>query len=135
VVSNQLSLARMVREPWPGCLDCGGSEWRAWLTERQMPVLAWSAQARGFFRPRARLERLVESWHADDNFERRRRVTELALERGVAPNSIALAYVLAQPFPTFALIGPKTLDETRSSLEALTVRLSPAELAWLNLEA
>jgi aryl-alcohol dehydrogenase-like predicted oxidoreductase len=134
VLSNHLSLARMVRAPWPGCLDCWDREWRTWLGERNMPVLCWSAQARGFFRPRPRLERLVECWHADDNFERLRRATELAEARGVAPNSVALAYVLAQPFPTFALIGPKTLDETRSSLEALSVELSPAELEWLNLE-
>jgi predicted dehydrogenase/aryl-alcohol dehydrogenase-like predicted oxidoreductase len=135
VLSNQLSLARMVRAPWPGCLDCWDSEWRAWLGARQMPVLCWSAQARGFFRQRPRLERLVECWHAEDNFERLRRADELGRERGVAPNSIALAWVLAQPYPTFALIGPKTLDETRSSLEALTVELGPAELKWLNLEA
>ena len=30
--------------------------------------------------------------------------------------------------------GPRTLEETRSSLAALPVELSPAELAWLNLE-
>ena len=47
---------------------------------------------------------------------------------------IALAYVLSQPFPTFALIGPRQLSETRTSLPALDVTLSPDELAWLNLE-
>ena len=44
------------------------------------------------------------------------------------------AYVLTQPFPTFALIGPRLISETVSSLECVGVQLSARELAWLNLE-
>ena len=47
---------------------------------------------------------------------------------------MALAYVLAQPFPVFPIIGPATMRETASSLEALRVALSPEEAEWLNLE-
>jgi aryl-alcohol dehydrogenase-like predicted oxidoreductase len=47
---------------------------------------------------------------------------------------VALAYVLCQPFPTFPLIGPRSLQELRTSLPALTVELSADELEWLNLE-
>ncbi len=50
------------------------------------------------------------------------------------PIAIALAYVLCQPFPTFPLIGPQTLDEVRTSWEALDVQLTPEEVRWLNLE-
>jgi len=32
-------------------------------------------------------------------------VNELAKKKNIAPINIALAYVLCQPFPTFALIG------------------------------
>jgi aryl-alcohol dehydrogenase-like predicted oxidoreductase len=46
---------------------------------------------------------------------------------------VALAYVLHQPFPTFALIGPRRLSETRTSTEALRVHLSPDEVDWLDL--
>jgi aryl-alcohol dehydrogenase-like predicted oxidoreductase len=52
----------------------------------------------------------------------------------VLPINIALAYVLGQPFPTFPLIGPRQLSETRTSCQALEVELSPAEVRWLNLE-
>ena len=45
---------------------------------------------------------------------------------------VALAWVLAQPFPTFPLIGPKRIAETRSSFAALTVDLSPEEARWLD---
>jgi aryl-alcohol dehydrogenase-like predicted oxidoreductase len=53
----------------------------------------------------------------------------------VSPIQIALAYVLNQTFPTFALIGPFTIDETRTSMEALKIKLTPHEVKWLNLEA
>jgi aryl-alcohol dehydrogenase-like predicted oxidoreductase len=43
--------------------------------------------------------------------------------------------VLQQDFPTFALIGPRAISETRSSLAALSVSLSRAERQWLNLES
>ena len=39
--------------------------------------------------------------------------------------NIAAAYMLAQPFPTFALIGPRTISETISSLASLAVTLTP----------
>jgi aryl-alcohol dehydrogenase-like predicted oxidoreductase len=55
----------------------------------------------------------------------------MARERGVLSINIALAYVLYQPFPTFPLIGPRTLAETRVALRALEVQLSPEDLRWL----
>ena len=66
--------------------------------------------------------------------ERRERARTLAKEKGVEPTTMALAYVLAQPFPVFPIIGPATMRETASSLEALTVQITPDEVAWLNLE-
>ena len=58
----------------------------------------------------------------------------MAEEKGVEAINIALAYVLCQPFPAFALFGPRTLEEIRTSLPGLGVALTPGELAWLNLE-
>jgi aryl-alcohol dehydrogenase-like predicted oxidoreductase len=78
---------------------------------------------------------LVRCWYSEDNFERLARVEQLAAERGVQPIAVALAWVLNQPFPTFPLIGPRTLSETRTSLPALGLALTAEEVAWLNLEA
>ncbi|MCG3150680.1 MAG: Inositol 2-dehydrogenase/D-chiro-inositol 3-dehydrogenase [Verrucomicrobiae bacterium] len=136
-VSNNFSLARMVDPVWSGCISSADLDSRAWFTKTQTALFAWSSQARGFFTERADRsddKELVRCWFADDNFARRQRAYELANKRGVHPNSIALAYVLRQPFPTFALIGPRTLTEFHSSLPGLTVELSPEELRWLNLE-
>jgi aryl-alcohol dehydrogenase-like predicted oxidoreductase len=63
------------------------------------------------------------------------RTRKLAADRGVQPVNIALAWVLHQPFPIFPIIGPRTCEELDASLDALGVRLSDEELAWLNLEA
>lgn len=140
VVSNNFSLARMVDPVWPGCISASGPAWRAWLVENEISLLAWSSQARGFFTERAALPeaeadpQLVRCWFADDNFRRRERTMELAGRKGVLPINVALAYVLRQPFPTFSLIGPRTLEETRTSLPGLRVELTDDELRWLNLE-
>ena len=140
VMSNNFSLARMVQPVWAGSLSASDTDSRAWFTRTQMPLLPWSSQARGFFTDRAAPDdlsdpELARSWYSDDNFERRRRAIQLAAERGVLPINIALAYVLNQPFPTFPLIGPRVLSETRTSLPGLPVALTPGELRWLNLEA
>ncbi len=140
VVSNNFSLARMVEPVWKGCISASDADSRAWLERTQTPLLPWSSQARGFFTDRAAPGKandpeLVRCWYSDDNWERRRRAVELAERRGVLPINVALAYVLNQPFPTFPLIGPRTLEETRTSLPALAVALTPNELRWLNLEA
>jgi aryl-alcohol dehydrogenase-like predicted oxidoreductase len=138
VLSNNFTLARMIEPPWAGCLSASTHAFRAWLTERQMPLLPWSSQARGFFLEdtspafTADPER-VRCWFSDDNFERLARSRELARKYGVLPINIALAYVLCQPFPTFPLIGPRTLAELRTSLPALGVALTLDEANWLNL--
>ena len=135
VLSNQFSLARMIEAPWAGCLSAGDEETRAWLARTRTPLLAWSSQAQGFFaiEPKDALKDAVRCWHADDNFRRLERVKELARKYGVHPTNVALAYVMRQPFPTFALIGPRQLSETRTTWPALGVELSQKEIDWLDL--
>ena len=77
----------------------------------------------------------MRCWYSDENFQRQARAKELAIKYGVTPIQIALAYVLCQPFPTFALIGPFMIEETRTSMDALNIKLTPHEVKWLNLEA
>ncbi len=139
ILSNNFSLARMVDPVWAGCVSASGPEWRIWLKERDLIMLSWSSQARGFFTDRAHPDdhsdpQMVRCWYSEDNFRRRKRAIALAEKKGVMPINIALAYVLNQPFRTFCLIGPRTLEETATSLPGLHVELSPDELRWLNLE-
>lgn len=138
-LSNNFSLARMIDPVWRGCVSASDETSRRWLKKTQLPNFAWSSQARGFFTDRAGRDKtaeaeLVRCWYSDDNFARRERATELAAKKGVSPIAIAAAYVLHQPFPSFALIGPRTIAETVSSLECLRITLTPREVAWLNLD-
>jgi len=58
----------------------------------------------------------------------------MAKKLNCSPINIALAYVLCQPFPTFALIGPRILSEIRTSFLGLDIELTSSDIRWLNLE-
>jgi len=139
-VSNNMSLAHMVDPVWADCLTASEPTQKAWFEKTQTPLFAWSSQARGFFvEGRAHPEKredaeLVRCWYSPENFQRLERAKEMAAKHGVRPINIAAAYVLCQPFPTFALIGPQTLNEVSTSMPALSVQLTPEEVAYLNLE-
>ncbi len=136
--SCNLALAVQNEAPWPGSLSVSGRESRHWHEKTQMPLFAWSAQAGGFFAvDEARVREtpdLNRVYASADNWERRRRAAALASARGRSANDVALAWVLGQPFPSYAIIGPRTVEELHDSLEALDVELTAQELAWLNLE-
>lgn len=138
VLSNHFGLAEAYDVPWAGCRHATDPESKRWLTERQIPLFPWSSQARGFFTGRARPDdrsdaELVRCYYSDENFERLRRAEKIGAEFGVAATAIALAFVLHQPFPTFPLFGPRSIAETRSSIDALKVRLTPEQVAYLDL--
>ncbi|MDQ3788579.1 MAG: aldo/keto reductase, partial [Actinomycetota bacterium] len=129
-LSNHFSLAEAYALPWDGCVHVTDPASRAWLRDHDLALLPWSSQARGFFAGRAD-EEIARCYHSEANFARRERARALAAELGVPATAVALAFVLHQPFPTFALIGPRTLEETHGSLRALEVALTPEQVAWL----
>ncbi|UXT42681.1 Gfo/Idh/MocA family oxidoreductase [Agrobacterium tumefaciens] len=135
-LSNNFSLAEMLDPIWAGCVAASDDEWKKWLKSRQIPNFAWSSQGRGFFTDRAGRdkhddEEIVRVWYSDRNFVRRDRAIELAQELGRHPIHIALAYVIAQPFPVIPLIGPRTIAELEDSLSALDIRLTAEQVKWL----
>jgi len=135
-LSNNFSLAEMLDPIWAGCVAASDDEWKAWLNAKQIPNFAWSSQGRGFFTNRAGRdkrndEELVRVWYSDRNFGRRDRAIELAQKLGRNPIHIALAYVIAQPFPVIPLIGPRTIAELEDSLSALDIKLTPEQVKWL----
>jgi len=138
-VSNHLSLIAMERPIYPGCVSAGDRSFRAWFRETGCTLLPWSSQGRGAFTAVAKPEELrtsalADCWYSKDNVERLLRAHQLAEVRNVLPVNIALAWVLQQPFQTFPIIGPRTMNELESSLGALDVVLSSQEIDWLNLE-
>jgi 1-deoxyxylulose-5-phosphate synthase len=130
--SPQLSLAVAHVEPWPGCVSIHEPDALAWYERTQLPVVAWSSQAAGFFAG-VRSD-LVERVYVDDeNLERLRRAEELAARKGCSATQVALAWVLHQPFPTYAVIGPRSVAELRECAAATELELTPDECAWLDL--
>jgi aryl-alcohol dehydrogenase-like predicted oxidoreductase len=139
VNSPNLSLAKPVEPRWAGCISVD-FDYMDWHNRNQMPLFSWSSQAGGFFTGRYAPEitdspEMVRTYYCEANWERYRRAKELAAQKGpgVNANHIALAYVLNQPFPTCALIGPEKLEELTDSLIAKNIELSPQEIEWIEL--
>jgi 1-deoxyxylulose-5-phosphate synthase len=131
--SPGLSLAEPRGEPWPETVFARSREARAWYARTQVPLFAWSSQAGGFFA--GRRDELIDRVYGDDrNLERLRRAEELGGRKGFSANEVALAWVLHQPFPTYAIIGPRSRAELHDSVAGLDVELAPDEARWLNLD-
>jgi aryl-alcohol dehydrogenase-like predicted oxidoreductase len=131
--SPHLSLATQNEPPWPDCRSATDAASRVWHARTRMLLLAWSAQAGGFFAGANGAATRV--YQNDGNAERRRRAATLGRRGGHSANAVALAWVLAQPFPVVAIIGPHRVEHLRESLEALDVELEVDDVRWLNLEA
>ena len=140
VSSPNHSLA-VPREPmWQGCRYLpGDAAALTWYAQTQMPVLAWSSQARGFFSGRFSPGKgpdpdVLRVYDTPDNWERLKRTRQLARRLGCTNTQVALAWVLQAPFPVYALIGPRTVEELQDSLGALDLNLTPEQCAYLSLE-
>jgi aryl-alcohol dehydrogenase-like predicted oxidoreductase len=138
VNSPNLCLAKANEPRWPGCVSVDEKD-KKWHTENQLPLFAWSSQAGGFFTGRFTPENLenkemVRVYYNEVNWERYRRAEKLAWKKGVTTNQIALAYVLNQPFPTCALIGPSNIEELQSSIVASNVTLTAEEMKELEYD-
>ena len=135
VLNNNLSLARMVKPVWNGCIHVSDARSRAWLERTGTTNFSWSSQARGYFlseHERLKLGQAnFECWDAPDNRARRQRAEQLAAKKGCSAINIAAAYVLRQPFPSFALVGPRTIHETATTIPALDIDLTREEIDWL----
>ena len=147
-ISNNISLAKPAAPFYPGLVsvDTDGERWHQ---QTGTPLVVWSAQARGFFTGRyapAMREskdeirdgftaRMLEVYGTDGNFERLRRAAQLGESKGdYSATQVALAWLLHKHFPLAPLVGAHTEAELDSCIHALTIRLSPAETAWLDLK-
>jgi len=135
--SPNLSLAK-ANEPYWSCSVSAEAEMCAWHPALQFPLFSRSSQATGFFSARySPADRsdadTVRVFYSEANWERLRRAEQLAKQRNVTAIQVALAYVLNQPFPACALIGPQNRAELISCGEATHIELSMKELQWLDL--
>ena len=130
--SPSLALARPVGEPWPGTVDAGDTASRAWYSTHPTRMEAWSPTANGYFAADADLGlHWYDAYRTPANAARRARAAEFGADRGLSASQVALAWVINQPFRPVAVIGTRSVVHLHEAVEASTVRLTEAELAWL----
>ena len=143
-LSNNFSLAEMVDPVWPGCVGVN-SEYVTYLIENKIMLFPWSSQARGFFIKKKEitsnehfsnpsLEEEIRVWHNEKNLKRRAKCFEIAEQKNLQPIQVALAYVVQKSSLIFPLIGPRTIFETNSSIEATQINLSDQEMKDLSID-
>ena len=148
--SPQFSLAESLDEPWPLCISISGAAGaaaREWYAQTQMPLLAWSPLASGFFSGRFRRDNLhsfgerewdevcVRTYANEANFQRLDRAEIVAAEKGLTAAQVALAYIMNQPMNIFALVGPHSGEKFRMNVQASELRLTQEEMDWIDLRS
>jgi aryl-alcohol dehydrogenase-like predicted oxidoreductase len=103
-----------------------------WHTRHQFPVVAYSPTACGYFAS----PDPVAGRPFDNPVSRVRhqRAWQLAAQLGVTPNQIALAWLLAQPFPVIPILGTTKLDHLADALGSTSVQLTAGQVQWLRQE-
>ena len=143
-LSNNFSLAEMVDPVWPGCVGVN-NEYINYLIQNEVMLFPWSSQARGFFIKKKEitsnehfsnpsLEEEIRVWHNEKNLKRRAKCFEIAEQKNLQPIQVALAYVVQKSSLIFPLIGPRTIFETNSSIEAAQINLSDQEMKDLSID-
>jgi len=154
ILNNNLALCKMINPLWDGCISSNDDKILEYLEETQNAHLSWSSQGRGYFlkdditqqiedkitsdesswrKPGEHSSGPLSCFDSSENRERKKRVFELALKKGVESQNIAGAWPIHMKFPSFALIGPRVVEELDSSLKNLEVELTEEEVHWLNL--
>jgi len=129
----------------PNAFDTGDARFvdatdEAWHQRTQFPLVAWEAQAGGFFSGRYAADRkpttargnvVVAHYANAANWSRLAACQAIARARGVTANQVALAWLRQQSFPVIAIIGPGNLEQLQDSLPAAKLTLDVAEVERL----
>ncbi len=65
----------------------------------------------------------------------KQRLEKLAQDYKISTSEISLAWTLAQSFPSFAVIAPRSPGELMRAISASNRQLTAQEILWLNLES
>ena len=137
--SPNYGLALQLRDLWGGgCVTLTGpenEEARQWYRENQMPVIAYSSLARGFFSGRFRADdyegarAVLDTWAQKgylypENMARLRRAEKLAERENVTVAEIALRYVFASDMNLFAVVSTTSPARLEKNLRAVACPLS-----------
>lgn len=146
VSSPNFGLAEQVKDPWGGnCVTISGdanADVRDWYADNQMPVLAYSSLARGFFSGRFRsgdydgAKRVLDSngrlgYLYPVNMERLARCEKLAEEKNMTVAQVAMSYIFGSRMNVFALVSTSKQSRMKENIDAAHHPLSAAEIHFL----
>lgn len=139
------SLVEQIGDPWGGSVNISGDnhkEDRAWYIKNGMPVISYSALARGFLSgkvkysediKKAELQKgTVEEYYFPENMEKLKRCEELSYKKNTSVASIALAYVLRAKMNIFPIISPSKIEHIKENLKAFEIGLDEEETKYLD---
>ena len=153
ILNNNLALCKMINPLWSDCVSSNDTKILEYLENTNTAHLSWSSQGRGYFLPDEITQKIedeitqAETWRqpgehssgplscfdSEENRERKKRAIALALKMKTNAQNIAGAWPINLNFPSFALIGPRNIEEIDSSLKNLKIDLSDEQVNWLNL--
>jgi len=106
----------------------------------QFPLVAYTAQARGYFGAENvvwakggfhGIAPLATEYDWEPSRGRLLRCIELGEKKGYTANQIALAYILNQPFPTYSIIGTSKVETVHEACAAEAITLTEQECDYL----
>ncbi len=142
--SPHFSLAEQVEPPWADCVSITGpgqAAARQWYEASGMPLFTWATLSLGFLSGRVGRDDVradpnalwPRSFGTEDNFLRLERAATLGVRKGLSVPQVAVAYVMSQPLNVFPIIASANAEEFAANREAIELRLSSEETAWLDL--
>ena len=149
VSSPNFGLADQINDPWGhGCVTISGpsqAEARRWYEQNGMPVIAYSSLGRGLFSGKLKSTETdkaasildgaaMKGYGYPENYERLRRCELLAEKKGASVPQIAMAWIYNQKINSFAVVSTTRAERMGENIDALHIKLSSEELAFLDLE-
>lgn len=108
--------------------------------QTKMPVVPYTSQASGFFggkysreHPETGYPEIRKKYDTESNWQRLERAIKLADELKCNANQIALAYLIAQPFPVFPIVGSQNVGQLLDSCGAVEIHLTAEQVRYLEV--
>jgi len=121
-------------DPTTVAMDAEGYEFHL---RTGMTAVPYSPQAKGFFNKldEKGLDGMDEFcgrvFGCRENVARLARLKQVAAQAGASIAQVALAWLLAQPFPTIPIIGSRTMEQLRDTVRATEMKLTDATARYL----
>ena len=133
VSSPCFSMAVPTREPWPGCITIAGDDnedARKWYIDNQMPVIAYSAMAAGFFSGRFKSEDYkgakkvmssdnYKTYVSEENMACLKVCEDIAKETGLSVSQVAFSWIYGQDMNVYAVVSTRSVERMKQNVDAM----------------